>query len=126
MGTTRPRQRAHLHGECALVCRGTILNPCGAELHCRFIAYRSFWLSRSWHTVTHPRRIACANCKMPVIAQVLHIAPIMQRWVLALCDLQDVADATRKSDRDRFEAPRSARIPVQLCQLKDVRRGFAQ
>ena len=63
---------------------------------------------------------------MPVIAQVLHIEPIMQRRVLALCELQDVADATRKSDRDRFEALKSARIPVQLCQLKDVRRGFAQ
>jgi hypothetical protein len=54
---------------------------------------------------------------MPVIAQALHIEPIMQRRVLALCELQDVADATRKSDRDRFAGAKSGRIPVQLCQL---------
>jgi hypothetical protein len=45
---------------------------------------------------------------MPVIAQVLRIEPIVQRRVLALCELQDVADATRKSDRDRFAAAKAA------------------
>jgi hypothetical protein len=34
---------------------------------------------------------------MPVIAQELHIEPIMQRRVLALCELQDVADRRAKA-----------------------------
>jgi hypothetical protein len=50
----------------------------------------------------------------------------MQRRVLALCELQDVADATRKSDRDRSWVAKSGHIAVQHCQFKDVRRGFAQ
>jgi hypothetical protein len=47
--------------------------------------------------------VACSDSdfkviEMRIIAQVLHIEPVMQRRVLALCEFQDVANMARKSE----------------------------